>query len=164
MKQFIPVFKTIFIDLKNFSDKEIESWKSDVLSIATIIQKHAFDKEFLESKINEICQKIDNLDDRNLILSIFVYYMNQSEIKEEKITKIVKELKNKKDIMSTLQLIEKRGEARGEARGISIGEMKEKVQIITKGYQKGYELTILSDLTGLSTRKIKTILKDNGLI
>ncbi len=172
LKSFIPVFKTIFIDLNKYTDSEIESWRSEILSLTTYIQKHAFDKEFLESKMKEICRKIDSLEDRNLILNTFVYFINQSQITEDKIVNIVKELKHNKYIMSTLQLIEKRGEkrgiaigeakgeARGEARGISIVTEK----VIVSSYKKGIEVSLIAEIIGTTTRKVKEILKKNSLL
>jgi predicted transposase/invertase (TIGR01784 family) len=163
LRPYIPSFKTVFIDLHNYTDSEIESWKNKSLSVATYIQKHAFDKETLSRNLDKLCQKIDDLDDRNLISSIFVYLIGQSETKENKIIEIVEDLNNKKLIMSTLQLIEQRGIKQGKQEGIKLGEQigysKSKEQIILNCFGKGYEIKDIAEVVDLSVQKVKSILK-----
>ncbi|MFM2392325.1 MAG: hypothetical protein RLZZ546_302, partial [Bacteroidota bacterium] len=95
---------------------------------------------------------------------IFVYYINQTNVEEEKIVKIVKDLKSKKNIMGTLDLIEKRGFSEGEKRGISIGEKKVQEEIVVNSFKKGFDIKSISKITQLSAQKIRAILKKSGLI
>jgi predicted transposase/invertase (TIGR01784 family) len=156
LKIFIPKFDTIFINLQNYSDQEIESWHNDILSIASFLQKNAFNKEILMDKIGELCEKIDLLDDRNLIYDIFVYLLNHSEAKENQILDIIEDLNQKKYFMSTLQMIEQRGEI--------MGKTQKQEQVIVNAYKQGLDIKLIGKISELSVQKVKAILKEKGLL
>jgi predicted transposase/invertase (TIGR01784 family) len=187
LKAFIPSFNTLFIDLKQYDDDEIEAWQNGVLSLVTYIQKYAFDQDVLNQEIEKICQKIDSIEDRNLIKTIFVYLLGQADVKEEKIKEIVEDLNQNKLAMSTLQLIQEKGIQIGEQRGIKIGEqigeqrgiqigekrgiqigdqklsLKEE-RIVLNAHSNGINIKLIAKIADISVQKVRAILKRNEKI
>ena len=67
------------------------------------------------------------------------------------------------DYANTIDYAEKVGEARGEARGIAIGEergiAKREAQIVTAMLEKGMDIEMICEITGLTREAVDALRK-----
>ncbi len=131
LKLFIPAFKTVFIDLKNFSDEQLDALGDALLTSILLLEKYAFRPDELAKKIRLIYEKLNSVNDRNLLYPIIVYSM--SLIKINIIKQIIKELPSpiKSNVMTAYDTLIQEGMEKGIQEGMEKG--------IQKGIQKGRE-------------------------
>ncbi|HHH52897.1 MAG TPA: hypothetical protein ENK91_04510 [Bacteroidetes bacterium] len=80
LKQFTPVLKTVFIDLKNFSVEQLDSLGDSLLTSILLLEKYAFKPDELAKKIKLIYEKLNSVSDRNLLYPIIVYSLKLIKI------------------------------------------------------------------------------------
>ena len=153
------------IDVTSMSDKEIK--KHNIIGLLEFSQKHVRDKKFLKATIKTLACIIDELEDyvknnktvdnnnwlKDYISSIlhYIYYfaniVDDAEFSKE-LEKI--EFIKKENIMGTLaHKIEKEGIQKGIQQGVQ--------KVALKLLQKGIDLTVIAESTGLTEEEIKKI-------
>ena len=152
-KRFIPDFDVIFIDLGRFSDKQLLAIGNSWLSSALLTQKYSHSPAKLIEKAKMIFETLFSEREGNFTYSIFVYYMNLVNLREEKFQEIIESISQpiKKEVMSTYEMITKKYEQKGIE--------KEKKEIIIKGWRKGISIELLSDISGLPTKEVRSIIE-----
>ncbi len=159
IKQYIPKFDAVFIDLSKFSDHELQSIGNYFLSSALLLQKYSRTPEDLLLKVNKIFSTLESVSSRNLIKPIIVYFLNVTQLKIEEMEKIIDKIPSslKIEVMSTYENIFSAGEQKGEEKGLQKGLQK----VIISGYAQGFSIEDLSKLTGLSEKKVQEIINDS---
>jgi len=156
LRQFIPAFKTVFIDLKNFSDEQLDSLGDALLTSILLLEKYAFKPEELAKKIKLIYEKLNSVSDRNLLTPIIVYSM--SLIKIDIIKQIIKELPApiKSNVMTAYDTLIQEGIEKGMEKGMEKG--------VLNMYKKQFDILQIADIMEISVEKVKHILKKYKMI
>ncbi len=159
-QRYVPVFKTVFIDLAKFSDEELNAFGDSLLTAILLLGKYIFRPADLEKKIHLIFDKLNTASNRNLIYPTIVYALRNIEVNI--LLKIIEDLPSpvKSDVMTAYDTLIKQG----IEKGIEKGKMEEKIEVIINGLKNGLSINILSNITGLSEERVKQIIKDNGVI
>jgi len=78
------------------------------------------------------------------------------KIEEGQLLELIEKIppKIKKDFMSTYEMIAKEYEQKGIE--------KNTVNVILRGYQKGFSIDNLADITGLSIEEVQKIIRENN--
>ncbi|HHH52104.1 MAG TPA: hypothetical protein ENK91_00450, partial [Bacteroidetes bacterium] len=154
LKRYVPDFDVIFIDLGRFSDKQLLNIGNSFLTSALLTQKYSYNPSELIDKVEMIFETLFSDRKRNLNYSIFVYFMNLVNLREEKFKKLLENISEpiKKEIMSTLEMIEKKY----KQEGIEIS--------IVKLFKKGFNASQISDIMEMSIKKVKEILKKKNVL
>ena len=89
---------------------------------------------------------------RNQILSFFVYLWTTSDIEDGQFVKLIEQLPTEitKETMTTYEQILLRGEKRGEKRG----KVENENLVIANAYAEGFREEIIAKLTGLSVEEV----------
>ena len=158
LKKFIPTYKSIFIDLADMSDNQLDALEDSLVSAVLMLQKYALQPEELVKKLYLIFSKMNSVDrERNYFRKIIVYSLQLLD--EEKVEKTIKELpvtiKNK--VMTAYEALIKKGYDKGIEEGIEIN----KTQTIVKGYEAGASIEFLSTITDLSEEQVKKIIEEH---
>ncbi len=178
LKEFVPDFNTIFVDLNTMSEAELENINNLMLLSALYMQKYSFSPEQLLSKIVDILTIADRNPQKrgNFLKYIFVYFNELVEIETGELREIIASLpdKTKKDIMTTYQLIKKEGKIEGLQEGIQKGRKEGLEEGLEKGLQKGLEKGVLNlhkrdftiaqiaEIMEIPVAKVKRILERNN--
>jgi len=154
LRQFTPAFKTVFINLKNFSDEQLDSLGDALLTSILLLQKYAFKPEELAKKIKLIYEKLNSVSNRNLLYPTIVYSM--SLIKIDIIKQIIQELPTpiKSDVMTAYDTLIQEGRKEGRKEGFK--------DVILNGWRKGATIEFLADITGLSSKEVESIIKEHN--
>ena len=151
LKKFIPAFDTVFLDLADFSDNQLEALENSLITAVLMLQKYALKPDELVKKLHLIFSKMNSVKDkRNFFHKIIVYSLQLLD--EEKVEKTIKELPVtlKNEVMTAYEsLIEK-------------GKNQAKIQTIIKGHNAGIAINLLSNLTDLTEEEIKKIIKEHS--
>jgi len=176
LKRFIPTFKTVFIDLKNFSDEQLDSLGDALLTSILLLEKYAFKPDELAKKIKLIYEKLNSVGNRNLLYPIIVYSM--SLIKIDTIKQIIQELPTpiKSNVMTAYDTLIQEGREKGIQEGIEKGLEKGLEKGREEGREEGLEKGVLNlhkrdfsipqiaDIMEISVEKVKSILKRNKML
>jgi len=168
LQEFIPAFKTVFIDLKNFSDEQLDSLGDALLTSILLLEKYAFKPDELAKKIKLIYEKLNSVSDRNLLYPIIVYSM--SLIKIDIIKKIIKELPTpiKSNVMTAYDTLIQEGMEKGIQKGIQKGRKEGLEEGLEKGvlnlHKKDFTIPQIADIMEISVEKVKSILKRNKML
>ena len=175
LKKYIPNYESIFIDLADMPDTQLESLEDALVSAVLMMQKYALRPEELLKKLQLIYSKMYSVDrERNYFEKIIVYSLQL--VDKEKIKKVLNELppviKNK--VMSAYEaLIEegyqkgiekgiKKGIRKGYKKGKEEGEYEKSIKVILNGHKAGVPINILALLTNLPEEEVKRIIKEHG--
>ena len=167
---YIPDMETIFISLRDMSDEQIGNIDNKMLYTALMMQRYRYDVRRLEENIEEFLISLTAYSDWNFLKTMIVYCLDVTELTESKIIEIAdKGDEHIKDIiMSTYDQILEKGKhigiEKGREEGIDIGIEKGKVDMIIKGYENKLDISILSNISGITESEVIEILKNNGRI
>jgi predicted transposase/invertase (TIGR01784 family) len=189
LQKYLPTFHTEFIDLRSLGEKAIEEVKNELFKSALLAQFYYF--EDINNRISEIAKNLSNHLDSNLVDIIFVYLLQNENLKKEKLFDSLKTISgnlNNKVMSIYDELMQegiKKGKAEGKAEGIAVGKAQGiavgkaqgiavgKAEGIEEGIEKGIEKTILNAfdnhinldtirvITGESMEKINSVLMKN---
>jgi len=168
LQQFIPAFKTVFIDLKNFSDEQLNSLGDSLLTSILLLEKYAFKPDELAKKLKLIYEKLNSVSDRNLLYPIIVYSMRL--IKIDIIKTIIEELPIpiKSNVMTAYDTLIQEGRKEGKKEGREEGRKEGRVEGMEKGvinlYKRQFDIAHIADIMEISVEKVKSILKRNNMI
>ena len=164
LKQFIPAFKTVFIDLKNFSDEQLDSLGDALLTSILLLEKYAFKPEELAKKIKLIYEKLNSVSDRNLLYPIIVYSM--SLIKIDIIKQIIQELPTpiKSNVMTAYDTLIQEGMEKGIQKGMEKGIQKGMEKGVLNLHKRDFTIPQIADIMEISVEKVKSILERNKMI
>jgi len=164
LRQFIPAFKTVFIDLKNFSDEQLDSLGDTLLTSILLLEKYAFKPDELAKKIKLIYEKLNSVSDRNLLYPIIVYSMRL--IKIDIIKTIIKELPTpiKSNVMTAYDTLIQEGKKEGREEGRKEGRVEGMEKGIINLYKKQFDIAQIADIMEISSEKVKDILKKYHMI
>jgi len=160
LQQFIPAFKTVFIDLKNFSDEQLDSLGDALLTSILLLEKYAFKPDELAKKIKLIYEKLNSVSDRNLLYPIIVYSM--SLIKIDIIKQIIQELPTpiKSNVMTAYDTLIQEGMEKGIQKGREEGLEKGVLNL----HKRDFTIPQIADIMEISVEKVKSILERNNII
>ena len=163
LKKYIPSFDTLFVDLANFSDEQLEALENSLIAAVLLLQKYALKPEELAKKLHLILSKINSVKgEGNFIKEIIVYSLQLLD--EEKVEHSIKELpvslKNK--VMTAYESLIKKGikigEKKGLGKGIKIGKYSTKIETIIIGYKNGVPVNILALQTKFTEKEVRDII------
>jgi len=161
--RYLPTFDLELIDLSTFSDQELLGLLSSSLFAPMLLQKYAGNPEALSKRIIQIFNSINPNLKITYFRAIFVYAAQVMNLKSEKMKEIVDQLpmKNKKNFISTYDLIIQEGQEKGEAIGIekgkAIGIEKGKVIIIENCYKEGVPVKTAANISGMTEAEVSKI-------
>ena len=145
-----------------------------------LMYKHADDKAFLETQMEEFFKFYDNREDRKDLLRIFALYLfQQADMEHEKLEdmildnpKIISPIK--KVTMSVADQLIRKGELKGELRGELRGEIKgmlkgklegklegelvEKHESVKRGWEMGLSIEVIAKVSGLSIEDVTKLI------
>jgi len=161
LKDYVPDFDTVFVNLNKMSESELNNINNLLLVSALYMQKYSVEPELLKAKIVDIISFLENTlsgNKGNFIRNVFVYFNELVEIDLDELKNIINALplKEKKEIMTTYQLIKQEGIKEGIKKGFE--------KSITRLFQKGFDIEQIADIMEISPNKIKEILRKNNLI
>ena len=169
MRAYLPSFDMVYIDLVRLSSSSIDSLTNVFLRSALMVQRHSTDPRLLKNEIEKILTTLSDSTERNFFLTIIVYVLEVLEVDESYIVDISAGIsKNLKDkIMSTYdRLIEKgieRGIEQGIERGIEQGIEQNTLDVIKNCLKNDLNISMISNITGLSESKVEEIVKRTGV-
>ncbi len=160
LKEFVPDFNTIFVDLNTMSETELKNINNLMLLSALYMQKYSFSPEVLIARITEILTIADkhNRKRRNFLKNIFVYFNEIVEIDITELRNIIASLpKNtKQEIMTTYQLIKKEGLEEGLQKGLEKG--------VLNLHKRDFTIAQIAEIMEIPVDKVKSILERNKMI
>ena len=148
IRRFIPTFDTVFLDLADFSDSQLDALENSLVSAILLLQKYALRPEELAKKLHLIYSKMNSVNrERNFFREVIVYSLQLIDIKkvEEAIKELPPVIKNK--VMTAYETL------------IQQGEYKNTVKVILNGYKAGLSIKILATLTNLSESEVIEIIQ-----
>ena len=142
-----------------------------------MVQRLHSNPNLLKNEIEKILTTLSDSTERNFFFTIIVYVLEVLEVDETYILEISEGItpKLKDKIMSTYdRLIEKgigtgielgieQGIEQGIEKGIEQGIEKNTLDVIRNCVKNGIQIPMISNITGLSDRKVKEIIKSMGL-
>lgn len=155
---FIPKFDFILINVASYSDEDIESFNSNLLEVSLLLMKYINKPRTLKTKIKYIFSRLKTHFEEELVNEFFeasvryLYFNTKSKIKN--ILEPLTEISIK--IGGNAMTIAERLIHTGKKEGV----INAQTNVVKNGIKKGIEIKILADLTGLSIKKIKEIIKD----
>ncbi len=168
IKQYIPGFDYIAIDISNKSDEEILDLETIFLVNALLAFKHYGEKEYFNNHTYGIFAnlskvvEIENQKFRNYVLSLFVYIIETCKFTEEEVENLIKKVPEplKKINMTGYEAILEKGrrEGRQEARQEALEE------VIVNAFNKGIFLQDIAELVGKTIEYVQSVLKRHELI
>jgi predicted transposase/invertase (TIGR01784 family) len=144
---FYPKLVFIYLELPKFKKKAVE--------LQTPIDKWLYVFRNLET-LQEIPEKLKE--------NIFMKFIEQSLI--EHLPKIDRKnyqasLKRYRDSYSVLETAVSKGFEKGKVEGIEIGIAERNTAFVIAAHNKGFSISTISELTGLTEAEIKKILEEN---
>ena len=151
IRAFVPDVFPVFVDATQMSDETFLSMGNLFLGSALLLQKYSRSPEDLVKKASQIFGSLDTSGHRNLLPTLFVYFVEMAEIPVEELNRLLETLPKsiKSDFMSTYEKILEKG--------IEKGIDLEKINIISKGLSNGLSLEILAELTNWPLEKVRQI-------
>ena len=143
LKQFIPNFNYLLIDLANYSDEELFALEVSFLLSTLLLLKHKSDKAFIKQHYREIFIFVEEFKDNpnmGSFLEIMVLYMFRThKLEKHEVMDIVKDLPIavQETAMTTYAIAVAEGEKRGLKKGETIGLKKGE---FIKGLETAFEL------------------------
>ncbi len=174
IKNHLPLYESIFVSLKAMDESRILSLQNAMLRSALMLQYDANEPEKVLKNIIRILESLDPYLDTNFLITIFVYTLQTTEVKEQQLKIILKELPNKLNdkVMSTYDMILDRGRKEGKLEGkleginegIEKGIEKGKIETVLKAFDNGYKIDDILLFTDFSEIQIIEILKTKNRI
>lgn len=139
LKQFLPVFDYIYVDLSAYPDEEIDRrFQLLTVRIGLMLMKYIFDEATLRRKLPQIFSGVEAIVEtetgEKFLVSIFLYVFSNTEIEDEDIIKAVK-LNSEKGgniAMTTATKLINKGLKEGLKEGLMKGKKQEIVNLFTK--------------------------------
>ena len=168
VRNFVPSYEVIFIDLKSVSDYDLELIGNSMLFSFLFLQKYSDRPDEIEKKIKLIFNKLDSVRDRNYLRIFVVYILNvvKNEIIMDTINQstqtIKKEFKSAYETLKDKAIREgmEKGMEKGMQKGMEKGIQKEKLEVIKRGWKNGFSISDLAVLSGLDEKEIELLVKE----
>lgn len=167
--EYLPLFSYQLTDLSKWTDEALLQLNADLLINALLLLKHQGDDAYTRKSIKTLFRNTESLlvqtENRNLIVSFFVYLYQTSEIKQEEFSALLHQLPptTKRVTMTTYESIllagKEKGLEEGLKEGLQKGLQKGKIEkenlIIKNALSKQLPLQLIAELTELSIQEIK---------
>lgn len=174
---FIPEFDYHLTDLREWSDEALLNLEAGLLINTFLLFKHYGEEAYIRSSIRTLFIHAENYlkdeNQRNQILSFFVYLWTTTNMKDNQFIKLIDQLPTdiKKETMTTYEQILQRGEKRGKKEGEKIGKEIGKKQgqiekenlVITNAHSEGFREEVIAKLTGLSVEEVLNRFRELGI-
>jgi predicted transposase/invertase (TIGR01784 family) len=166
IKSYLPSFNYIFFAINSLTKEQLNTITDTMLYIALLGHDPKVDiKSFLKQIID--IQSLKRLEevDRNFINLIFVYKTYNSDISNEEVVSIIKELANpiNDDFMSTYDSIKmagrQEGRQEGEQIGIEKGKIEVKTEVVLALYRDNIPIEQIAKYTVLSVEDVVKIIR-----
>ena len=151
VKDFLPTFNHIFIDLKTISEDQLMDMRSIMMKAAILAQQWRINP----TKLKEDFERIFRLlplegTNRNFLEMIVVYALNVSEISEDQLGETIKSIPEplKEKIMTTYTML------------IERAKLEEKAEVIVSLFDEGFETAKIAKIVKLPEEKVVAILMD----
>ena len=161
LKRFIPAHETLFVDLADMTDRQLEALENSLVTAILMLQKYALFPDELLKKLHLIFEKMNSVKEGNFFYEVIVYSLQLIDEKkvEETLKKLPVNVKN--EIMTAYESLIKKGMEKGIQQGMEQGEYIAKTKIIIKGYKKKLSVEDLAELTGLSIEEVIKIIEEH---
>ncbi len=138
LRNFIPHFESLFINLREMPQVQIQNLKNGMLRSAIMLQKHYFDPQELNRNIRNIVESLHPYLDSNSSDLIFVYMIQNSNIDRKKLIQVVEDLPPTLNarVMSIYDELIQEGIEKGIERGIERGIEKGRTETLEKFVKK----------------------------
>ncbi|MFZ1751795.1 MAG: Rpn family recombination-promoting nuclease/putative transposase [Saprospiraceae bacterium] len=168
IKEYIPKINHLFFGLHTITEDQIVDIRDTMMAAALIAQKWRINPVKLKDDFERIFRLFPlagvNL---NFLEMIIVYILNVSDITEEVLAKTIKSIPPsiKDNIMTTYERIalrnKKEGQKEGKIEGEQIGIIKGKIEVVLNCFAQGIDVSMITNITGLTEDKVKKILKEH---
>lgn len=165
ISDYVPKMKHVFISLQSIPESQIETMRDTMMAAAVIAQKWRINPVKLAGDFKRIFDLFPKEGyDWNFLEMIVVYALNVSDISEEALADSIKNIppKLKDNIMTTYSRLLEKGEQIGIQKGEQIGIQKEKMEVVLNSFDHGVDISLISNITGLTKDEITQILKGRG--
>jgi predicted transposase/invertase (TIGR01784 family) len=168
---YIPKYETVFMNLNELSQSQIQNLQHGLLRAALLLQSNYFNPEKLNNSVRNILESLNPYLELNPTDFIFVYLIQNGHLNKARLEESIKILPTPfpNKVMSIYDELIQEGFERGIAEGIEKGIEKGIAAGIEKGIEKtvlnafdnGVSLELIRIITGESPEKIEEILKKN---
>ncbi len=165
IRDFVPKIQHIFFSLNKMREDQIETMRDTMMAAAVIAQKWRINPVKLVDDFKRIFDLFPKEGyDWNFLEMIVVYALNVSDITEEALAEVIKDIppKLKDNIMTTYSRLLEKGEKIGIQKGEQIGIQKGKIEVVLNCSDQGMEISMISNITGLTNDEVLKILKEHG--
>jgi predicted transposase/invertase (TIGR01784 family) len=165
LRAYLPSYDLVYIDLVRLSSDSLDSLTNVFLRSALMVQRLHSNPNLLKNEIEKILTTLSDSTERNFFFTIIVYVLEVLEVDETYILEISEGItpKLKDKIMSTYDRLIEKGIGKGIELGIEQGIEKNTLDVIRNCVKNGIQIPMISNITGLSDRKVKEIIKSMGL-
>jgi predicted transposase/invertase (TIGR01784 family) len=160
-EKYIPDFETVMIDLTSIDDTDLGTNAEQKTFLLAL--KYSRDTKILQ-KVPEIIRPFNSLGEKeNEYLKVVLFYIGSAVPKEqmnELLECIKREHKNGDTFMETVaDALREEGRAEGKTEGKVEGKIEGKIEVAENMLLKGMSIEIIHEVTGLSIKLIKELMK-----
>ncbi len=163
--QYIPQFNYELVDVSQYSDETILSFKIGLLKNVLLALSHSRDQKYLRQNFGflfiEADEYIQTPKGVDFIKTMFVYLLKNTEFSDEDIENMLNQIPSPLNniAMSTYDRLIYKGLREGIEKGIE----NEKIEVIKNARLNGLDIETISKIVKLPTLKIRQILDDSGI-
>ena len=162
IKRYLLNFSYVLFDTKEFDEKNKSRFGENLYLISVLIAlKRAFYKDDFESviKIIKNLNKAGYLENPELIGMLLGYILLTKNINKKKLIEIIYEENEQggKKMITLTDIIREEALQEGKMEGLKEGERNKAIETARKMKQNGFEINLISEMTGLSKEEIEKL-------
>ena len=160
LTKFIPTFSSLFIDLKDKNETELQEIKNDLLRVALNVQYLQFLKSIDVSILERTFTGIHEGMDWNHFKIILVYALRKSEINRDIFDDFIEDFPQdtKNKTMTIAEQLIQEGKKKGIEQGIEQGIQQKTIEFVVKSFESGISIPVITKISGLSQSEVRAIL------
>jgi len=165
LRPYIPQFVYLFTDLKDWSDEALMNLQAGLVRNVMLMLKHYRDERYTLRNIERLFidaeAYVEDPSQKLHIRRFWIYLLETIELSEEEFRNLFDRLSTsiKDEAMTTYQQLIQKGKIEGKIEG----NVEKENLVITNAFQKGLEISLIAELTGLSEEMVTKRIKELGL-
>ena len=183
LKEFLPDFDFIVIDLSKYSDQEILDTKAGLLVNMLLLMRHSFDPDFLVKNFDLLMTGTEDYDrdsdNWNFVKMLFAYLLKllkNSPMEKAAVIQKIQTKRVKRDFYSIYDALRDDAITEGKQEGIQLGKLEGKLEgmqegevkkarlVVLRGKWKGASADYLADLSELPFTEVENIIKGYDVV